>query len=542
MAGPSIDLENKSIMHPKAENESFVRLAGTLEEIARVEWLWSVPDRTDPEKREPVARRISLEEIDVPVGLLLREGNPLGMRIEKERAECRRRFQGDEIYTLWNPSPYPFQVEAVEAMLYHSRGVLVAPPRSGKTYVGARVVSELIRQAQSDLDGLRVLWLAPSIETREQAESAFDTVYDKRLRESNARHGGWIQFSCYAALDALRDRDLLETADALVIDEAHHAPAEGLYAVIQACTRARYRLALTATPEGRSDGRDLLLEAAIGPIVYRIDRSALLDEGRTVAAEVEFHLALDRRAITPVTIAEEIKGALDKELPKRIARNRWKIHKQGYTPERLEDEERRRLEFQLAKKYGIAGHGWRNDLIVSEARYFVGYGNSVLILVATKDQGRAIVGKIGVDAAFVCSGMKAAEGNREQIVEQFRRREIHCLVATSLADEGIDLPAANVLIVGCGGRSGLKSEQRSSRVLTAVDDKPYGTVVDFLDVQHPLLESHSWARCKTYKALGYSVRFSADAQAFLDQRKARRGKKAAEGEGDLFAESVTKGE
>lgn len=74
-----------------------------------------------------------------------------------------------------------------------------------------------------------------------------------------------------------------------------------------------------------------------------------------------------------------------------------------------------------------------------------------------------------------------------------------------MADEGLDVPVASVLVMACAGRSAAKIEQRTGRVLRAYGDKSRGTIYDFVDRQHSLLANQSRARQEVYRRLGYRV-------------------------------------
>jgi superfamily II DNA or RNA helicase len=523
-------------------NASWATLEGDKSEIECALSTWTVPRKTD-DAPESVAVRTGNDSIMVPVGLLFAE-NPTGIRIRRER-KTRSDFYLDPNESFsrdWRPRPYEFQREAIAAGLYHGRGQIVAPPRSGKTFIGARIVEVLLRTRGSS--GLKILWLAPTQETREQAATAFKSA--SAVAEANGRAGGWIQLSCYAALSAENDAAFLSQIDILIVDEAHHVPASGLYATVQACTRAAYRFALSATPTGRSDGRDLLLEAGIGPVIYRIGRNALLDQGRVVDARVKVLLAPESAERNGPTIADTVASCLRGEFPQTIEKRKWQISKEiargiaeimeeyGQETDFAEaikpvlkaageiiSQEKSRMEYRFASRDGVTAHTGRNAMAAIEAVSSIERGDSVLVLVSTKEQGRAIVKLVGQDkSAFVHSTMKAAEGRREDVIEQFKTGGLKCLIATSLADEGIDLPSANVLILVNGGRSALKTEQRSARVLTADGKKDFGLIVDFLDVQHPMLKAHSLERIETYKHLGYSIEMDPAASAFLDRRRA----------------------
>ena len=92
---------------------------------------------------------------------------------------------------------------------------------------------------------------------------------------------------------------------------------------------------------------------------------------------------------------------------------------------------------------------------------------------------------------------------RAEAIEGFKNGTIKCLIATSLADEGADLPRTNVLILVSGGRSEAKTIQRTGRALRVFPGKSHATVYDFNDNFHPLAAKHSLRRREIYTKLGY---------------------------------------
>ena len=79
------------------------------------------------------------------------------------------------------------------------------------------------------------------------------------------------------------------------------------------------------------------------------------------------------------------------------------------------------------------------------------------------------------------------------------------MIATSLADEGLDVPRASVLTQAAAGKSKSKAEQRTGRVLRSFHDKTHGTIHDFKDVQHQMLRNQSMKRISLYRSLGYEI-------------------------------------
>jgi superfamily II DNA or RNA helicase len=127
---------------------------------------------------------------------------------------------------------------------------------------------------------------------------------------------------------------------------------------------------------------------------------------------------------------------------------------------------------------------------------------SVLVLVSTVEHGEFLQLAIH-DSTLVHA--KIPKKKRKETIEAFRDGTLRCMIATSLADEGLDVPRAAVLILASGGRSAGKIEQRTGRVMRPHADKDFGTVHDFKDRGASLAHYQFLARIKTYKKLGYKI-------------------------------------
>jgi superfamily II DNA or RNA helicase len=105
----------------------------------------------------------------------------------------------------------------------------------------------------------------------------------------------------------------------------------------------------------------------------------------------------------------------------------------------------------------------------------------------------------------VCIHSKVPKKVRSNVMDAFRKGDIQILIATSLADEGLDLPNVHTLVMVSGGRSAQKTIQRASRALRRAPGKDHAIIHDFRDTFHPLAEAHAKKRIKCYKELGCSI-------------------------------------
>lgn len=159
----------------------------------------------------------------------------------------------------------------------HRRVVYVGPTGSGKTVVGAEVVSRAVSR------GRRVLWLAHRRELVEQTA--------KRIPGAGVVMAGVAPADApvqVASLDTLVARGERPPADMVVIDECHHATAETWRDLLDSYPRA-WVLGLTATPE-RADGVALgnVFEALVpGPSVPDLVAAGHLVDCEVLAPDSE---------------------------------------------------------------------------------------------------------------------------------------------------------------------------------------------------------------------------------------------------------------
>ena len=76
------------------------------------------------------------------------------------------------------------------------------------------------------------------------------------------------------------------------------------------------------------------------------------------------------------------------------------------------------------------------------------------------------------------------------------------LLASSIFDEGENLPSVSVLILAggeTGSKKGRRLRQRIGRVLRLAEGKERALVIDFFDKTHQYLEKHSKKRLEVYR-------------------------------------------
>jgi superfamily II DNA or RNA helicase len=247
----------------------------------------------------------------------------------------------------------------------------------------------------------------------------------------------------------------------VVFDECHHLPSEAYATAARACL-APYRLGLTATPE-RTDGREALLDALVGPQVYRRDIVELtgtyLSEYETIRVEVD--------------LSEE---------------------------ERREYEEQRGVYIDFVRSHGIRmsdPRGWGEFVMMSSrnaegraamAAYrrqrelaFTAPAKLTYLehLLSIHARDRAIVFSqdnataYGVSRRFLlpCITHQTKVKERSSILRGLTNGTWNAVVTSRVLNEGVDVPDANVAVVLSGSGSVREHVQRLGRVLRQREGK-----------------------------------------------------------------------
>jgi superfamily II DNA or RNA helicase len=364
----------------------------------------------------------------------------------------------------------PYQVEPVETLSRRKRAMVIAPAGSGKTVIAAAALDRVLRAVKRTAK-VKVGWLANTQEQCQQAKAAlalFKTIAE--LAE--------VKVHCAAAEQTWADRDVL------IVDESHHSAAPSWKAQIESCEGARW--GFTATPESENFDaaeRDAALEELFAPVSewIRVDRG---DVGSS----------LSKACVTWLDVqCPGLQAKIDSEISKTYhSRLRyWQGHP---------GELRAMVAWQMCISLGIVKNKPRTALAIAKATEHVERGDSTLVLVNQVEHGQQIAEAIpGAVACYSGMGAKA----RRHTLYDFKTGKLKCIVATSLADEGLDVPIASALVLASGGKNKAKAEQRTGRVLRAFAGKEVATIYDFADTFHPLMKKHAEARRKVYERLGY---------------------------------------
>ena len=363
-----------------------------------------------------------------------------------------------------------YQRDGVQALLRGVQGYLRAPCGSGKTVMGA---SALVASGEPGLV------LVHTLDLLEQWAGLL-RGWDYRVRVvaggrmaglgTPLRVRGGVPEFAVATVRTLTQAGaqastLLRSCGAVLLDEAHHAPASTFSGLLQQLP-ARYRWGVTATPE-REDGWTFALPLVIGPELWRVEMQELVRAGHLLRPQllrVHSGARLDIAAASP--------GG----------------------------------QLQIARAVNqLASDRTRQQLLLDLCQLLAERGRTVLLLVPRVQQAHRLaqaLGARGVVSLAVTS--RVGKGLRQQRLAQVRAGQVQVLVATQLADEGLDVPGLDALVLASTGRAAGRAVQRLGRVMRVAEGKGDSLVVDVVDptpfggrllrVRGPTCRSWGWWR------------------------------------------------
>tara|TARA_R100000353_G_scaffold81955_4_gene61572 strand:- start:527 stop:1216 length:690 start_codon:yes stop_codon:yes gene_type:complete len=221
---------------------------------------------------------------------------------------------------------------------------------------------------------------------------------------------------------------------------------------------AKVRVGLTATPD-RPDGLGAMLGWHFGKQLFRITTKELIDKGRVMKPDIRF----ERTRFTPPNV----------DWPKLINKT-------------CEDID-------------------RNEQILSMVEGFIQEGRQVLVLSDRVqhciDMAEHIANR-GMSAAALVG--KMTKKQRAEVLEAADSRELKAIFATTVADEGLDLPGLDTVVLTTPTKAMGRIQQRIGRIMRTAENKKKPIVVDLVDNSQAAWYSHQ-KRARFYEELGCNV-------------------------------------
>jgi superfamily II DNA or RNA helicase len=367
------------------------------------------------------------------------------------------------------------QMAAIRTAVEYERGVLQHVVAAGKQRTGIGLIAAIGRPTLV-LVHRKDLFAQFLGGTKANHEGCLDLLKGPRVGRCGA--GTWAPGDVTVATfqtiwSKLSDeyigtktQDWLKTIEFVLVDECQHTPADTLAAIMKLMPHARWRIGLSATAFRGNPGEEdpetfYKVQSWLGPIIHEVTPNEGVEFKRTVPAQVFL--------IKPT----------------------WPL---PIWPTYTDDggHVKPRLSYQEEYQQGIVENEPRNQGIISLADRFRKTG-PVLILCDRIEHGRDLSTRLG------CTFIQGETDMNERGAgwAGLRNGTISCIVATKLADEGIDIPGIQFLLLAGGGRAKHLLIQRIGRGQRASEGKEQVYVFDWLDDGHRLAK-HSAERIELY--------------------------------------------
>lgn len=278
--------------------------------------------------------------------------------------------------------------------------------------------------------------------------------------------------------------------DIVFIDEVHEAGAESVSTSLMALPNTRKQFGFSATPKGRMDGGDAVVEALVGPVRLTVTYQRGVETGAVVQLKV--HIAAVREEnVTRFNNPDNVTTLSGK---KRVAywnnSGRDRVIRIG-TERAIE---RIGGDVQALVLTESAEHALRLAKIMP--------GYVVVIGSLTKQAEEELMMEELIPQNF----RVPTDRQIREMQEAFKAREIMRAIATGKWRTGVDFKALNLVTVASGDESifpVLQGAGRASRVNG--NEKDMGHVLDFDDRFSKWARRRSQSRFRLYRKMGWIV-------------------------------------
>jgi superfamily II DNA or RNA helicase len=407
-------------------------------------------------------------------------------------------------YPVFAPEPQPLpdwaydhQREIVNNAIENYRTLIQSPTGSGKSYA----IAFFIKQFASR----RVLITVPSINLLHNIKRPLESILEEPIGMIGDGKCTWERVTV-GIINSLskhskgKFKEELEAQEILVVDEAHIGACASMQKISNACINTTYRLGLSATAY-RTSGDDLVLEGVLGP------KSLIIPEDVMVKLNV-IH------APKAFFVRNEHQGLVYNGAVKSIGVHQESIISYPNTPNNKPDPD----EVYIQE---VVRNSQRNKTAIKVLRAFLdspNRGGNALLIIHLIEHGKLLqkeAAKQGLEIPFIDGSYKGKD--RMEVLDKFREGQIDYLIASSILNEGEDLPMLELLI-NCAGRANKRiTTQRNGRSLRIDKSgrKKQAIIVDFYDDEPFYLNAHARKRMNIINQCYYNAASIIEKEALL---------------------------
>ena len=373
-----------------------------------------------------------------------------------------------ERFSLINITPLPFQHEAVATAMKHGQGIVKATTAAGKS-----VCIFGCTQVVPDIS-----WLVVTADKKVASQLA--DKYEQLTEEKAGRmieSGRWkvwlgkrtpdVTFATFSQLEArMYDAgvaEVLQGFQGVIVDEVHTVASPTRLKVMNALTKAYYRIGFSATPFGRSDGKHEFVIGATGPQVYEIEAQELIEMERIAKPIVRF---------------VPFQHAVERTRPMSL------------------------YDYNAAYRTHIMNNKDRNELIGDIVDVAT---KPAIVFVERIKHGQMLMNmfkKRHWTVKFI-AGTQTSMSVAEQHINDMRKGIVDVIVSTKVMDAGVDIPNLMSVVIAGAGKANIATVQRTGRPMRRPDGKEECEYWDVRDMGQ--FENQAAERARHLKKEGHEV-------------------------------------
>lgn len=362
-----------------------------------------------------------------------------------------------------------YQQDLIDTLKRKTRGILCACTGSGKTVMVARIIHDLgvapfifyvltkdlmyqsklvlektmpglevgiIGDGICEIKDINVMTVQTAIRVFSKTEKDFkkEMEENKKISEMDESEVREWKKEKLTHVDSRKKeiKNLVKDCVGIYGDEIHHFACDTCEHMMMQSPKAYYRFGGSATPE-RGDNAYLTIEGLFGRQTAVVTASDLIKKDFLLKPKIRFI--------------------------------------------RLQGKRQKASNYSADRNIHIVNNPERNACIVNLANKLLEQNISTLILVQIIEHGKQLQ-KLIPGSVFVHGSTKKEK--RAEALKKLESGELKMMIASVIADEGLDIPTLSALIMAGGGKSPTKAKQRVGRVIRK--GSPHALVWDFMDV------------------------------------------------------------
>jgi len=318
------------------------------------------------------------------------------------------------------------QEDAYTEIIKADNGYVRMPTSSGKTLT---MINLAVKLKQKTL----ILMDKTSLVEQWVAEIQKFTGYSAGKIHSKSKH--LIKDITVATYQSVTE-EIINQFSVVIVDEAHHAVA-GKFKGLLMKYKGKHLYGCTAT-NLRSDG--VPVSVIFGGKLYEIGESELVDNGTIMKPKYY-------QVLTPYTVG----------------------YNENMSPSEM---------------YSLLLNNIERNKDIAHMAASLFYKGKTMLLLTQRIEHANVLSKmlqdLGVENEIIFGGVK--ESRRQEIIQSIRDKDLRCLIGSTVADEGLDIPSLDTILLTSPAKFKGKMIQRVGRVVRTAVNKKIAEIYDIADM------------------------------------------------------------